>query len=149
MTDQRHVLRHFLATLAYRTQRALNGAPEDFGVFQAGNGVRTPIEILRHMTSVLGYGRTFFTGGEYRAEKLPDLDAEIARFHRLLASVAVHLAHGTRLADETLSKLLQGPLSDAMTHVGQLAMLRSLHGTAVPAENFAAADIDPERLGPA
>lgn len=57
------MLRHFLAALAYRTQKALRAAPDDFADFEAGNNVRTPKELVRHMTSVLGYARTFFRGG--------------------------------------------------------------------------------------
>ncbi|HNR64967.1 MAG TPA: hypothetical protein PKJ95_01595, partial [Atribacterota bacterium] len=73
MNDKQKLLRHFLAALAYRTQKALRGAPADFGTFQAGNEIRTPAELIRHMTSVLGYARTFFIGGRYKAEPLPSL----------------------------------------------------------------------------
>jgi len=62
MDDKRRMLRHFLAALAYRTQKALRDAPADFGSFKAGQGVRTPIQLVRHMTSVLGYARTIFVG---------------------------------------------------------------------------------------
>ena len=65
MDDKRELLRHFLAALAYRTQKALSGAPDSFYSFRAAPKVRTPLELLRHMESVLGYARTFFTGGEY------------------------------------------------------------------------------------
>ncbi len=68
MNDKRTMLRHCLAALAYRVQKALRGAPASFGTFQAGKHVRTPADLVRHMTSVLGYARTFFEGGHYRAE---------------------------------------------------------------------------------
>ena len=67
MTDAQHLLRHFLAALAYRTQKAIRGAPESFADFQAGAGTRSPRELVRDMASVLGYARTFFIGGAYRA----------------------------------------------------------------------------------
>ena len=70
------MLRHFLAALAYRTQKALRGAPPTFGEFHAGHDVRTPAELVLHMTSVLGYARTYFVGGRYRPEPLPTLAAE-------------------------------------------------------------------------
>ena len=73
MNDTQALLRHFLAALAYRTQKALRGAPASFATFQAGAEARTPIELVRHMTSVMGYARTFFIGGSYRPEPLPDL----------------------------------------------------------------------------
>jgi hypothetical protein len=71
MDDKRLLLRHFLAALAYRTQKALRGAPNDFGSFSAAAGVRTPAELVLHMTSVLGYARTFFVGGRYWRDPLP------------------------------------------------------------------------------
>lgn len=146
MDDKRHMLRHFLAALAYRTQKALRGAPESFAEFSAGNGVRTPAELLRHMTSVLGYARTFFIGGEYRPAPLPTLRDEIERFHEMLADLRQHLESGTKLRGLTEEQLLQGQFSDAMTHAGQLAMLRRMHGDPVRSENFIHAAISPENL---
>lgn len=148
MDDKRNLLRHFLAALAYRTQKALRDAPDGFGDFRAGGGVRTPAELVRHMTSVLGYARTFFVGGRYRPEPLPSLVEEVARFHQMVEELARHLGAGTPLPGEvTAERLLQGPFSDAMTHAGQLSMLRRLAGAPVAPENFVYAEITPERLG--
>lgn len=148
MDDKRSLLRHFLAALAYRTQKALRDAPAEFDDFRAGDGVRTPAELVRHMTSVLGYSRTFFLGGQYRPEPLPSLKEEIKRFHEMVEDVARYIEAGTPLAEGmTEERLLQGPFSDAMTHAGQLAMLRRLAGYPVPPENFIVAEITPERLG--
>ena len=148
MDEQRAMLRHFLAALAYRTQKALRGAPSDFADFEAGNRVRAPRELLRHMTSVLGYARTHFIGGRYRAEPLPSFGDEVRRFHEMLELLAGHLERGDALTGTTPERLLQGPFADAMTHAGQLAMLRRLHGSPVPPENFIVADIETGRLGP-
>ena len=148
MDEKRALLRHFLAALAYRTQKALRGAPRSFGSFEAGHQVRTPAELVRHMTSVLGYAGTFFVGGSYRPVALPDLDAEVARFHVMLERLEDHLEAGTPLSGTTPEQLLQGPLADAMTHVGQLGMLRRLAGSPVAPENFIVAAIDPANLGP-
>lgn len=148
MDDKRQMLRHFLAALAYRTQKALRGAPDDFGNFRAHSGIRTPHELVFHMTNVIGYGRTLFVGGEFRPTILPSLEAEITRFHKALEEFAVHLDHGSEFVGTTPRKMLQGPFSDAMTHAGQLAMLRRLHGKAVPPENFIVADVDTLNLGP-
>jgi len=142
------LLHHFLATLAYRTQKALREAPPGFGHFRAGQQVRTPIQVLCHMTNVLGYARTYFIGGSYRAEPLPTLEAEIQRFHEILADLSARLRSGTPLKNTTPERLLQGPFSDAMTHVGQLAILRRLFGSPVPPEDFIKADIDARNLGP-
>ena len=148
MDDKRHMLRHFLAALAYRTQKAVRGAPEGYAEFKAGNDVRTPVELVRHMTSVLGYARTFFIGGEYRPEPLPTFADELARFHEMLDDLRRHLEAGTQLNGLTEEQLLQGQFSDAMTHAGQLAMLRRLYGNPVRSENFIYAAISPENLTP-
>jgi hypothetical protein len=140
------MLSHFLAALAYRTQKALRGAPEDFSDFAAGNLVRTPAQLVRHMTSVLGYARTFFRGGHCRPEPLNTFSDEVTRFHAMLGDLIGHLERDDPLIDMTEERLLQGPFSDAMTHVGQLAMLRRLHGSPVPPEDFIFADIDPSNV---
>jgi hypothetical protein len=148
MDDKRKLLRHFLAALAYRTQKALRGAPVGFGDFRAAEEIRTPAELVRHMTSVLGYARTFFIGGQYRPEPLPSLNEEIDRFHQMLEELGRHLESNDPLPEGiTAEHLLQGPFSDAMTHAGQLAMLRRLAGVPIAPENFVFADIKPERLG--
>jgi hypothetical protein len=149
MESKRTLLNHFLAALAYRTQKALRGAPEDFGSFRALDGVRTPAELVRHMTSVLGYAQTHFIGGHYWPDPLESLNEEIVRFHEMLGLLAQHLRNGDPLLDGmSEERLLQGPFSDAMTHAGQLALLRRLAGAPVPPENFIVAEIEPNRLGP-
>jgi hypothetical protein len=149
MDEKRDMLRHFLAALAYRTQKALRGAPSEFGAFCAREDVRTPMQLVRHMTSVMGYARTFFVGGKYWPDPLPSLEEEVVRFHEMLEDIARYLQSGTPLLQGmSAERLLQGPFSDAMTHAGQLAMLRRLAGAPVPPENFIVADVDADRCGP-
>lgn len=149
MDTKRKLLTHFLAALAYRTQKALRDAPADFASFRVIDGVRTPAELVRHMTSVLGYARTHFIGGRYRPEPLESLQDEIDRFHEMLGLLAQHLRNGDPLLEGmSEERLLQGPFSDAMTHAGQLALLRRLAGAPVPPENFIVAQIEADRLGP-
>lgn len=147
MDRDRALLRHFLAAIAYRTQKAVRDAPEHYATFSAGNRVRTPVELIRHMTSLMGYVRTFFVGGSYPAhpEPLPSFKQEVARFHQMLEAVGDLLAAGSP-SSITTEQLLQGPFADTMTHVGQLAMLRRLADAPVAPENFIYADIRPERL---
>jgi len=144
---KREILRHFLAALAYRTQKAIRGAPAAYANFRAGHKVRTPHELVLHMTSVLGYARTFFLGGTWRPTPLPEFDAEVVRFHETLTDLARLLETDVpcRLEPE---QLLQGPFADAMTHAGQLAMLRRLADSPVAPENFIYAEISPDNLGP-
>lgn len=148
MDDKRLLLCHFLATLAYRTQKALRDAPDSFYSFHAAPKVRTPLELIRHMESVLGYARTFFIGGEYDQEPLADFQSEVERFHKTIEELAHYLETDTPLENITPEQLLQGPFSDAMTHAGQLAMLRRLEGSPVPPENFIFAEIHEDNLSP-
>ena len=141
------VLCHFLAALAYRTQKSLRGAPENFADFRVTEGVRTPKELIRHMTGVIGYARTFFVGGVWRPEPLPSFSDEIKRFHETIEGLADCFTDNADFGDRTPERLLQGPLADAMTHAGQLAMLRRLFGSPVPSENFVKADINASNLG--
>ena len=147
MDRDRELLRHFLAAIAYRTQKALRDAPEHYPTFNAGNRARTPAELVRHMTALMGYVRTYFVGGSYPAKPapLPTFKAEVARFHEMLEAVGQLLASDAKCSITT-EQLLQGPFADTMTHVGQLAMLRRLADAPVAPENFIYADIRADRL---
>lgn len=149
MVDRdRALLRHFLAAIAYRTQKAVRDAPAHYPSFSAGNDARTPVELVQHMTSLMGYVRTLFVGGSFprRLEPLPAFGDEVARFHEMLGQVGELLESDTPLSI-SVEQLLQGPLADTMTHVGQLAMLRRLAAAPVAPENFIYADIRADRLG--
>jgi len=143
----RELLCHFLAAIAYRTQKTLRGAPEHYPMFSAGNRVRTPVELLRHMSALMGYVRAFFQGGSYpvKPDPLPTFQEEVARFHDLVEAVGELLKSGTPCSLST-EQLFQGPFADTMTHVGQLAMLRRLADSPVAPENFIYADIRADRL---
>ncbi|MGQ0735750.1 MAG: DinB family protein [Acidobacteriota bacterium] len=147
MNESRRLLQHFLAALAYRTQKALRDAPAGFDSFRAGTHVRTPHELVWHMTGVIGYARTFLHGGEYAPSKMPTFPEEVDRFHEALAALRDDLADEALEARLTDEQFLQGPLADAMTHAGQLAMLRRLAGAPVPSENFIHAAVRAENVG--
>ncbi len=145
--NSRQLLRHFLASIAYRTQKALRGAPADFGSFAAGVHVRTPHELVWHMTGVIGYARTMFHGGYFEPPRLPSLREETARFHETLGALHADFATPALTAAISDAQFLQGPLSDAMTHAGQLALLRRLAGSPVASENFVFAGVDEANVG--
>ncbi len=149
MNRDNELLLHFLAAIAYRTQKALRGAPARYPDLAVGHGSRTPVEILRHMTSLMGYTQTLFLGGEYPMvpDALPTFDDEVARFHDELNGVGALLRSGASLRDISTEQLLQGPLADTMTHVGQLALMRRLADSAVRGENFIFAEVRADRLG--
>ena len=146
MTESRRLLQHFLAALAYRTQKALRDAPSDFTDFRAVPTARTPYELLWHMSGLIGYARTMLRGGEFEPPRLPSLADEVQRFHTLLAELREDFADPTLSAKISDEQFLQGPLADAMTHAGQLALLRRLHGVPVPSENFISATISAENV---
>ena len=148
MNESRRLLQHFLAALAYRTQKALRGADEDFADFCAGSKVRTPHELVWHMTGLIGYARTMFHGGDFSPPRLATFDEEIARFHATLGQLLHDFGNDSLTAKITDQQFLQGPLADAMTHAGQLAMLRRLFGSPIASENFIFAKISADNVSP-
>lgn len=142
MKESRRLLQHFLAALAYRTQKALRGAPGHFADFRAGTNMRTPYELVWHMTSVIGYARTMLHGGSFSPERLSSFSEEIDRFHDTLQALRDDFGDPSLTATISDEQFLQGPLSDAMTHAGQLAMLRRMAGSPVASEDFIFAHID-------
>ena len=136
MTDSRRLLQHFLGALAYRTQKALRDAPDSFAGFRIAPTARTPFEVLWHMTGLIGYARTMLHGGDFEPPRVNSMAEEVARFHDTLAALSRDFGDESLTAKISDEQFLQGPLADAMTHVGQLAMLRRVHGVPVPSENF-------------
>ena len=148
MTESRELLTHFLAAIAYRTQKALRGAPPSFAEFRPTPTSRTPYELLWHMSGLIGYARTMFHGGEFEPPRLPTMEEEINRFHGLLEELRGDFANESLQASISDAQFLHGPLADTMTHVGQLAYLRRMAGSPVASENFIFASISPANLTP-
>jgi hypothetical protein len=138
------MLRHLLATLAYRSQRALASAPDGFGDFDGGYGLRTPLQLLQHMNGLIGRTHARVIGGRYLTDD-GDWERAVARWPELLTRLDATLAEGA-LPPELLEKLQQGPVADAMTHAGQLAMLRRMAGSPIAGENFFEAGIRTGKL---
>jgi hypothetical protein len=145
MSEKRELLRHTLATLAYRAARALEGAPAEFAGFDGAG--RRPEQILAHMGDLFDWALSMAVGKPawHNSEPL-GWEAEKARFFRALAALDAVLASAEPLhAPE--EKLFQGPVADALTHVGQLAMLRRLAGCPTRGENFYVAAVEIGRVG--
>jgi len=147
MTRDQSLLRHFLAAIAYRTAKALRDAPPAFGSFDAGHHARTPRELVRHMSGVINYAVGTLQEPRPVLADGATYEAEIDRLFALLRELSDAIGRASDLGDAIAERLLQGPLSDAMTHAGQLALLRRLSGSPLPPENFFDAAIDPDRLG--
>jgi hypothetical protein len=148
MDAKREMLRHTLATLAYRGRKAVIGAPPAFGQFRAAGTIRTPVEILAHIGDLMEWGLSIAQGKQAwnGAKPLPWND-EVARFFHVIEQFDSFLASETPLAAAP-EKLFQGPIADALTHVGQITMLRRLASVPIRGENYFVADIVAGRVGP-
>ena len=143
----RSFLRHALATLAYRAAKTVRGTPAEFAGYRSSPESPTPLEILSHMGDLMDWTlRT--VRGEARwtsATPLP-WEQEIARFFESLGAVDRHLASNAPIAADP-GRIFQGGIADALTHTGQLAMLRRLSGYKMKGENYMRADIAAGRVG--
>jgi hypothetical protein len=147
MTSDRLFLRHTGATLAYRAGKALRGAPATFADFSVAAGTRTPVRIVAHMGDLLDWALSLARSEHSWHDSTPlPWDQEVARFFAALAAFDAYLA-----SDEPLGwsadRLFQGPVADALTHTGQLTMLRRLAGSPVRGENYAKATISAGTVG--
>jgi len=140
-------LRHSLATLAYRAGKTLRGTPAEFGEYRANATSTRVVEILAHMGDLMDWVLTQ-AKGETRWHNSTPLawNDEIARFYRSLGAVEEYLASGAELGYEP-GRMFQGGIADALTHTGQLAMLRRLSGYKMKGESYARADIEAGRVG--
>jgi hypothetical protein len=145
MTES-ELLRHCLATIAYRAGRTFEGAPEGFAR-QASGGGWPPLAILAHMGDLMEWSLAMARGEARGPKGVPEAWAdEVTRFHRVLERLDQFLASGLPLQVPS-RQLLQGPMADALTHVGQLAMLRRMAGAPVAGESYFLADIQAGRVG--
>jgi hypothetical protein len=141
------MLRHALATLAYRAGKALRDAPEGFGDYRPAEGGRKAVEILAHMGDLFDWALTMADGKAvwHDAAPLP-WEGEVARFFAALGRFDARLVAGAPLA-QPATKIFQGPVADALTHTGQLAMLRRMSGAKMKGENYFVADVATGRVG--
>src|SRR5258707_6430012 len=123
---KREMLRHTVATLAYRGAKAVRDAPDSFASFQASETTRTPAQILAHIGDLLDWALSIAKGAETWNTSTPlSLNQEIERFHTALTSLDEYLASDGQLGG-TCERLFQGAIADSLTHVGQLTMLRRI-----------------------
>jgi hypothetical protein len=144
---KRELLRHTLATLAYRGGKSVRNAPDSFAEFHANESVRTPAQILAHIGDLMDWALSMAMGQQewHNSKPLP-WNEEVQRFFVSLTKFDEFLVSSEAL-QATPEKLFQGPVADALTHVGQIAMLRRLAGDALKAENYYKAEIVAGRVG--
>lgn len=146
-TTARQLLRHTLATLAYRAGKALRDVPAGFAEFSSGEKGRTPIEILAHMGDLFDWALSISKGAEaWKNSKPLPWDREVERFFRAVQVFDDYLASDAPLASPA-EKLFQGPIADALTHTGQINMLRRMAGCPIKGENYFRAEIVSGRVG--
>jgi len=143
----RELFRHTLATLAYRGGKTLRDTVPDFAQFRAGENTRTPLEILAHIGDLIEWALSIAKGKEeWKKADSGTWDQEVARFYASLQSFDDYLASAEPLGCSP-QQLFQAPIADALTHVGQLAMLRGLAGNPIRGESYFVADIVAGRVG--
>ena len=143
------MLRHTLAALAYRARKAVSDPPAGFSEFNVAPGSRTPGQILAHMCDLLDWAVSLADGAQVWRDSTPQAwEGDVQRFFDALGRFDARLASDAPLACRT-EQLFQGPVADALTHVGQIALLRRLAGSPVRAENYFKADIVQGRVGSA
>ncbi|HMG37416.1 MAG TPA: hypothetical protein VKM94_26160 [Blastocatellia bacterium] len=141
-------LRHVVATLAYRGGKAIRGAPEEFSQFRPAEGSRSAGEILAHIGDLIDWALSIARGQErWHNAKPGSWSEDSERFHIALNALDQYLASGETLHVPP-ERLFQGALADALTHVGQIAMMRRLAGHKIRGENYYLAKIEAGRTGP-
>jgi len=146
--SDRRLLRHTVATLAYRGGKALRGAPDDFAEFRIGEKTRTPGQILAHLGDLLDWALSQATGNEAWRDSPPvPWKQGTEHFFKALQAFDDFLASDATLAVPP-ERLFQGAIADSLSHVGQISLLRRLAGSPVRAENYSRADIAAGRVGP-
>ena len=143
----RQLLRHTLATLAYRAGKALRGAPASFATYSTPVQPKTPAQILAHMGDLFDWALTLVKGAQAWHDSAPlAWEKEIDRFFAAVQRFDDYLASDAALQSSP-EALFQGPIADALTHTGQLAMLRRMAGAAMKGENYHRAEIVIGRVG--
>jgi hypothetical protein len=146
--DKRELLRHTVATLAYRGGKAIANVPEGFNSFRIKEGTRTPEQILAHIGDLLDWALSIAEGKQRWHDSTPlAWNEEVARFFSALEAFDSFLASDNVLKASE-EKLFQGPVADALTHVGQIAMLRRMADGPIRGENYFKAEIEAGRVGP-
>jgi len=138
---KRDLLRHAVATLAYRGSKAIRDVSPNVADFHANDATRTPRALLAHIGDLLDWALSLAEGNQKWNPATPgSWEEESARFFTALGRFDAFLASDRPLGARP-ERLMQGPIADTLTHVGQLMMLRRLAGNPMRSENYAAAEI--------
>jgi hypothetical protein len=143
----RELLRHSVASIAYRAGKILRDAPESFADFHASESTRTPLQTVAHMGDLFDWALSLVEGKQVWKDSTPlPWNQEVSRFFETLKKFDDYLCGEDEL-HASPEKLFQGPVADAMNHVGQLAIMRRLAGVPIRSENYFQADVVVGRVG--
>jgi len=141
------MIRHLTATVAYRFAKQVKAAPTHFATFDAGNDVVSPVKIVNHITVVIRFAQQLIDKTiKPTAPKTKNISEAAEIFHNALQLLDEMLLERD-IEEKVLCQIIQGPLADALTHIGQLSTLRRLSGAPVYSENYMLADIQSGRVG--
>ena len=141
------LLRHTLATLSYRLGKVLRDTPETFATYPDGE-TQCAGKILAHVGDLMEWALSMVNGKPEWHDSAPlAWPDEIARFYQAIGALDARLTE-IGAGASTPEKLFQGPIADALTHTGQLAMLRRQAGIKMKGENYYVADVAAGRVGP-
>ncbi len=147
LQTKRDLLRHSVATLAYRGGKAVSNVADDFAAFRVNETTRTPVSILAHIGDLLDWALCVAQGDYTYKESAPlAWKQEVARFFDALKKLDTYLASNEPLG-YPVEKIYQGPIADALTHVGQIALLRRMAGTPMRGESYFRSEIEVGRVG--
>ena len=145
--ETRAFLRHTFAVLVYRAAKTMRGVPASFATYRPAEGANRPLDLVAHMGDLFDWALRMARGEMRWTTATPqDWEAECARFFAAVKALDDHVAAGEPIHCE-LTRLYQGPIADALTHTGQLAMLRRLAGCPMKGESYNRATITPGRIG--
>jgi len=141
-------LRHAVATLAYRAAKMLRDTPPGFETLRCCPKCRTAGEIVGHLGDLIEWAERAACGDTTWVVAPPaSWDASVVRLFAALSALDERLTSQERLGCSA-EKMFQGPIADALTHVGQLATLRRIAGAPIRGESYVKSDIAAGRVGP-
>jgi len=139
--DTTRILRHLVATIAYRASRSLRNVPEGFESVRLDDTAMSAGELILHMTNVMAFALATVRQTDRLQHRALAWPQEVTRFYSLLGELDSKLAAGAVLEEGMDLRLVQGPLADILTHIGQLHAMRRKAGAPVDSASYIKADV--------
>lgn len=140
--DANGVVMRLLDGLGYRFQWATEGLTAEDAAFTPGQGCMTIGELAEHVWGLVNWVHISMLGEGLGESPAPDIETGRRQICRMLYALRTYVS---AIDQESLFAIeinglpfwhiVNGPLSDALTHTGQIALLRRLNGNPVPKHN--------------